>query len=83
MPIVGFAFICVQKLTIVPNKAVLGKHFRKEAKILSESLEVRVRFLGTFFLEAVYKLKKTWQDGPCECFSLYVNVSVNHVRTCF
>jgi hypothetical protein len=70
MPIGWFVFICVQKLTIIPNKAVLGKHFRKEAKILSESLEVRVRFLGTFLLEAVYKLNKTWQDGPSVFFIL-------------
>lgn len=33
--------LCMQKLTIVPNKKVLGKEFRKDQKVLSESLEVR------------------------------------------
>lgn len=31
---------CLQQLTIVPNKKVLGKEFRRDQKILSESLEV-------------------------------------------
>ncbi len=37
-----WGLVVIQQLTIVPNKKILGKVFRKDQKILSESLEVTV-----------------------------------------
>ncbi len=54
----------IQQLTIVPNKKILGKVFRKDQKILSESLEVTVSHLS--FL--VIALKRFHRDCPLSVF---------------
>jgi hypothetical protein len=54
----------IQQLTILPNKKILGKVFRKDQKILSESLQVTISHLS--FL--VIALKRFHRDCPTSVF---------------